>query len=71
MEAEEERGEAVDEVGLDGELVGVPDAVEEALPELFEIVVGEVALGRKPRLEEDPEGLVPGGLVARSQLLYQ
>lgn len=71
MEAEEERGEAVDEVGLDGELVSVPDAVEEALPELFEIVVGEVALGWKPRLEEDPEGLVPGGLVARSQLLYQ
>jgi hypothetical protein len=71
MEAEEERGEAVDEVGLGGELVGVPDAVEEALPELLEVVFGEVALRRKPRLEDDPEGLVPGGLVARRQLLYQ
>lgn len=71
MEAKEERGEAVDEVGLDGEFVGVPDAVEEALPELLEVVFGDDALGRKPRVEEDPESLVPGALVARRQLLYQ
>jgi hypothetical protein len=64
MEAKEKRGKAVDEVGLDWEFVGVPDAVEEALPELLEVVFGEGGLGRKPRVEEDPEGLVPGSLVA-------
>lgn len=37
----EKGGEAVDEVDLDGELVGVPDAVEEALPDLEEIAVGD------------------------------
>jgi hypothetical protein len=40
MEAKEKRGEAVDEVGLDWEFVGVPDAVEEAL-----VVFGEGGLG--------------------------
>jgi hypothetical protein len=39
MEAKEKRGEAVDEVGLDWEFVGMPDAVEEAL-----VVFGEGGL---------------------------
>jgi hypothetical protein len=64
MEAKEKRGEAVDEMGLDWEFVDVPDAVEKALSELFKVVFGEGGLGRKPRVEEDLEGLVPGSLVA-------
>jgi hypothetical protein len=39
MEAKEKRGEAVDEVGLDWEFVGMPDAVGEAL-----VVFGEGGL---------------------------
>lgn len=41
VEREEEVGEAVDEGGLNERLVGVPDAVEETLPELLGVVVGE------------------------------
>jgi hypothetical protein len=51
-------------MGLDWEFVDVPDAVEKALSELFKVVFGEGGLGRKPRVEEDLEGLVPGSLVA-------
>lgn len=69
MEAEEERGKAVNEERLDGNLVSMPDAVEEALPELLKLFLGKVALGGKPGLEKDSEGLGSGGLVAGRQLL--
>ena len=49
MEGQKERGEAIDEIGLDEGLVGVPHAVEEALPKLLGIVVGEgLGLRREP-----------------------
>ena len=49
MEGQKERGEAIDEIGLDEGLVGVPHAVEETLPELLGVVVGEgLGLRREP-----------------------
>ena len=48
-EGQKERGEAIDEIGLDEGLVGVPHAVEETLPELLGVVVGEgLGLRREP-----------------------
>ena len=40
--------EKIGEVGLDRKLVGVPNAVEEAFPELLHEVVRDLGLGRKP-----------------------
>ena len=72
-EGEEERGESVYEVGLDRGLVGVPDAVEESLPHLLHVVVGDllVLLRGKPCVEDSLQSSVSGGLVARSQVSYQ
>ena len=64
-EREEERGEAVGEFGLREGLVGVPEAVEETLPKLLGVVVGEVVgEGREPCFEENAESPVAGGFVA-------
>jgi len=57
LHSEEEGGEAVDEIELEQELVGVPDAVEEAFPDLDEDAVGECVSGgggleREPLHEE-------------------
>lgn len=73
IEGEEERGESVYEVGLDRGLVGVPNAVEESLPELLHVVVGDLVrfLRRKPSLEKELQSSVSGGLVAGSQVSYQ
>lgn len=69
-EAEEEGGETVDEEGLRGGLVGVPEAIEEALPNLLQGIVGDLGLGGKPRMEE-LHGLGASAAVAGGQLLYQ
>jgi hypothetical protein len=70
-EAEEERGEAVDEVRLEREFIGVPNAVEETFPELLQVIVGEIGLRWKPGFEEEAESFVACGLVAITELLYQ
>lgn len=64
VEAEEEGGEAVDELGLRRELVGVPHAVEEAFPELLHVVVVDLELCRQPCFEEDPESSIAAAFVA-------
>ena len=61
---EEQRGESVDELRLEQVIVSVPNTVEEAFPELFEVFFGETLLGRKPRFEEETESFVSGCLVA-------
>lgn len=58
-------------MGLVRDLVGVPDAVEEALPELLHAVVGEARLCGQPRLEEDAKRALAGRLVAGRELLDQ
>lgn len=45
-------------------IVSMPNAVEEAFPELLEVFFGETLLGRKPRFEEETESFVSGCLVA-------
>lgn len=64
MEAEDQRGKSIDELGLNRDLVCVPYAVEEAFPELLHVVVMEIELGWQPCLEEDPECSVSAALVA-------
>lgn len=65
VEGEEEGGEAVDKVVLGEGLVGVPHAVEEALPELLGVVLGErLRLQGEPRFEDEAEGFLACGLVA-------
>lgn len=58
VERREDRGEAVNECGLDRCLVGVPNAVEETFPELLHVVVVELGSMRKPFFEEDVESFV-------------
>lgn len=50
IEGSDDRGEEFDELGLKGELIGVPNAVEEALPELLHVVVRDLSLVREPVL---------------------
>lgn len=49
----------------------MPDAVEESLPQLPEVGVGDRGLGGQPRLEDLAESAFPEGLVAGCQLLHQ
>lgn len=71
MEVRQERRETFNKVSLDGSLVGVPYAVEEALPELLHVCVGNLVLRRKPCSDEVAEGAVTDGLVAGSEFLDQ
>lgn len=61
----EEIGDAIDELDLIGLFVGMPDAEEEAFPDVEELRVGEIGGGLfgKPCGEEE-EGAIPGGLLA-------
>lgn len=70
VEGEEKRRERINEVRLNKGFIGVPNAVEEAFPELFEVFIGDFRLGRKPGFEES-ESFVSGGFVAGGQMLYQ
>jgi hypothetical protein len=68
VEGSNQGSELVDELGLDFVLVGVPDAVEETLPDLLEVEIGNVSLGFEP----SPEKLdccVASLLVAGGQVL--
>lgn len=64
-------GEAVDELRLVERLVGVPHAVEDSLPELPHVLVGDRGLLREPCAEEGSQGAVADGLLAGGELLYQ
>lgn len=59
----EERREVLDQLSLNGEFIGVPDAIKEAFPELLHVVIGNLSLGGEPGVEEEAEGLVAGGFV--------
>lgn len=60
-------GEAGGEGGLVERLVGVPEAEEEALPELEEVGGGEVRAGPGGRWKEVPHRALPCGAVAGGQ----
>lgn len=62
-ETYEERRETVDEFDLVLLFVGVPDAVEQAFPDLLHLVVGEGVVGGEPCFE-DAEGFGSCGFVA-------
>lgn len=58
-------GEAGGQVGLVERLVGVPEAEEEALPELEQVGGGEVGRGGRQEVREQvPHGALAGGGVA-------
>ena len=58
----------VDDLGLEFVLVSVPNAVEEALPDLLEVNIKDVGLGFQPSLEE-LDCCVASLLVAGGQVL--
>lgn len=53
---------------LSGGLVGMPEAIEESLPELLHVVVGDFGLRLQPSLEQ-PQSFGTDGGAAGSQVL--
>lgn len=55
-------------MGLSRGLVGMPEAIEESLPELLHVVVGDCGLRQQPSLEQ-PQSFGTDGGAAGSQVL--